>query len=48
MAWAQLRVVLAKMVWNFEIEGEGMEWREQKTFIVVQKEGVDVRLKKRV
>ena len=51
LAMAQLRLVLARMVWNFDLEmgpGRGLEWMKQKTFIVVQKEPVEVRVRKRV
>ncbi|MCJ1405111.1 hypothetical protein MMC11_008337 [Xylographa trunciseda] len=49
LALAQLRCVLARMVWGFEMQvvGEGREWMAQKTFIVVQKEEVWVRLRRR-
>ncbi|KAL9122769.1 MAG: hypothetical protein Q9187_000686 [Circinaria calcarea] len=51
LAWAQLRIVLAKIVWNFDMEameGRKLDWMRQKTFIVVQKEEMMVRLKMRV
>ena len=51
LALAQLRLVLARMVWSFELEmapGRGLEWMKQKTYIVVQKEPVRVRMRRRV
>jgi len=46
-AMAQLRAVLAKMVWHFDMErpGKKLDWWGQKTFIVVQKEPLEVHLK---
>ncbi|KAF2478138.1 uncharacterized protein BDR25DRAFT_207093, partial [Lindgomyces ingoldianus] len=46
---AQLRLVLAKMVWKFDIEkantkAGGLQWEEQKTFTVVEKLPFDVKL----
>jgi hypothetical protein len=48
LALAQLRLILAKMVWNFDIEavqGKLLDWMSQKTFIVVEKKPVVVQLK---
>ncbi|MCJ1316346.1 hypothetical protein MMC15_001667 [Xylographa vitiligo] len=48
MAWAEMRVVLAKMVWTFDLEpapGHRLDWSKQKTYIVVQKEPVNILLK---
>lgn len=48
LALAQIRLLLAKMVWNFDIEavpGRTLDWLSQKTFIVVEKKPVEVRLR---
>jgi cytochrome P450 len=48
LALAEIRLVLAKMVWNFDIEaapGGTLDWLSQKTFIVVEKKPVKILLK---
>lgn len=50
MAWSSMRLVLARMVWNFDlqvVEGRRCDWTKLKTFIIVQKEPVWVRLTER-
>lgn len=51
LAMAQLRIVLAKVVWHFDIEMPehkvALDWLSQKIYSVVQKEAVEVRLKPR-
>ncbi|MCJ1439449.1 hypothetical protein MMC27_008843 [Xylographa pallens] len=50
VAWAEMRVVLARLVWRFDIgvaEGRGVDWMDLKTYIVVQKEPIGVRVKVR-
>ncbi|KAE8452791.1 hypothetical protein EG329_013063 [Mollisiaceae sp. DMI_Dod_QoI] len=48
LAWMELRVILARLVWNFDFEiPEGKKpliWTSQKIFWAWEKEGVDVRL----
>ncbi|KAI0814215.1 cytochrome P450 [Xylaria sp. FL0064] len=51
LAMAEMRLVLAQLVWNFELsqaEGPGVRWNELKTFVVVQKVPIYVVLKKRL
>lgn len=51
LAWAEMRSVLAKLVWSFEleaIEGKRVEWEEMRTFLLVEKRPIDVRLKARL
>lgn len=47
-AYAELRVVLAKMVWNFDISvaigGRDVDWTKQKCWFVMEKQPFDVRL----
>ncbi|MCJ1245734.1 hypothetical protein MMC30_002938 [Trapelia coarctata] len=48
LAYGELRVILAKMVWNFDMckadGGRDVEWAEQKSWFLVEKEPFDVRL----
>ena len=48
LAYGELRVVLAKMVWNFDMSmavgGRNVEWAAQKSWFLVEKEPFDVRL----
>ncbi|KAI1752754.1 cytochrome P450 [Xylaria castorea] len=50
LAMAETRLVLARLVWNFEISraaGRYTEWTELKTFVMVQKEPVHIIIRKR-
>ena len=51
LALAELRLILARLIWAFDLgvpEGQkGLDWRKLKTFVIVQKEPVWVRLKMR-
>ena len=52
LAWAELRLILSRMLWNFDIGAirgsDGAEkivdWTKQKTWVLVQKEPLEVRL----
>ena len=51
IALAEMRLVLARLMWNFELSvapGKQLEWMKQKMYIVVQKEPVRVRIRPRV
>ncbi|CAO2647238.1 Nn.00g081600.m01.CDS01 [Neocucurbitaria sp. VM-36] len=49
LAWAEIRTVLARLVWHFELtlEPESEGWEKQKVFILWQKPALMVRLKAR-
>lgn len=50
LAWAQLRIGLAKLIWHFDmdvIDGELVDWPSKKTFMVVEKKPVKIRVKAR-
>jgi len=49
MAWLEMRAVLAKLVWHFEIEllDKASNWDKQKVFIFWDKPELLVRLKAR-
>ena len=47
----EMRLILVRLAWAFEMEvvpGSVLDWRTLKTFMVVQKQPVMVRLKARV
>ncbi|KAK6599736.1 cytochrome P450 [Botrytis cinerea] len=47
---AELRLVLARLVWNFDLQGadgKGVDWFELKNYIVVQKEPIWVTIRER-
>lgn len=49
IAWAEIRLILASLVWAFEIEAvRAVDWAQQKTYIILQKKPFEVRLRKRV
>ncbi|MCJ1473373.1 hypothetical protein MMC13_002024 [Lambiella insularis] len=50
LALAQLRTVLARLVWEFDLEevpGKRLDWTKQKSYFVTQKEPVMVRIRAR-
>ena len=48
LAWAETRLVLARLLWQFDIEGVDVgEWAEQKTFTLWEKAPLLVRLRSR-
>ena len=40
LAWAEMRLILARVVWAFDVEvvGESPKWAELRTFLLVEKE----------
>ena len=48
LAYNELRVVLAKMVWHFDMsiakDGRDVDWAKQKCWFLMEKEPLDVRL----
>lgn len=49
LAWAELRLALARMVWAFDIETAGtpVKWDELRTFLLVEKKPIEFRLRER-
>ncbi|KAF1847911.1 benzoate 4-monooxygenase cytochrome P450 [Cucurbitaria berberidis CBS 394.84] len=49
LAWAEIRTILARLVWHFEfeLESESQDWEHQKVFVLWQKPSLMVRLKAR-
>jgi len=49
LAYGELRVIIAKMCWNFDmsvaVDGRDVEWEDQKSWFLVEKQAFDVRLK---
>ncbi len=49
IAWTEMRLVLAGLVWAFDIEAvREVDWAQQKTYLVWQKRPFEVRLRRRV
>lgn len=49
-ALAEMRIVLARLVWKFDLSvapGKQIDWNELKTFVVVQKEPINIAIKPR-
>ncbi len=49
-ALAEMRLVLARLVWSFDISialGKRVDWNRVKTYVVVQKEAIEVAIKER-
>lgn len=49
MAWAEMRLILARLVWTFDIKAarEVEDWNRQQSQIVWAKEPFEVRLRRR-
>lgn len=49
LAWAELRIFLTRFLWTFDLEADGipLDWTKLKTYVIIQKEPVMVRLKVR-
>ncbi|DAA75509.1 TPA_exp: putative Cytochrome P450 monooxygenase [Trichophyton benhamiae CBS 112371] len=50
LAWAELRLILARLVWAFDfeaVEGKKLRWEELRTFLLVEKKPIQVRIKRR-
>lgn len=46
IAWAEMRLVLARLVWNFDITPvDTLDWNTQKSYFLWQKEPFHVRLR---
>ncbi|KAF2869677.1 isotrichodermin C-15 hydroxylase [Massariosphaeria phaeospora] len=47
LAWAEMRLILAKLLWTFDvaaIEGKSLRWEDLRTFLLVEKKPVEVRM----
>ncbi|KAH7136188.1 cytochrome P450 [Dendryphion nanum] len=45
LAWAEMRLILAKLLWNFDfgiVEGETFEWGDLKNYLLMEKRGMVV------
>lgn len=50
LAWAEMRIFLTRLLWAFDIteeEGRGLDWDSLKTFNLVEKEPLELRIKLR-
>ncbi|KAI0022362.1 cytochrome P450 [Xylariomycetidae sp. FL0641] len=50
MAWAEMRLVLAKLLWRFDfqaVEGSRLRWEDLRTFLLVEKKPVYVKMGQR-
>lgn len=49
IAWTEMRLVLAGLIWAFDIEAvRKVDWAQQKTYIIWQKKPFEVRIRRRV
>ena len=46
LAYAELRTIIAKLVWNFDMSvaqgGRDVDWTKQKTYVLMEKQPFDV------
>lgn len=50
LAWAEMRLILSKLLWNLDfeaVEGKTLKWEELRTFLLVEKKPIQVRIKTR-
>ncbi|KAI5925712.1 cytochrome P450 [Camillea tinctor] len=50
LAWAEMRLIMAKLVWNFNfeaVEGKMLRWEDLRNFLLVEKKPIDVRIRLR-
>ncbi|KAF2113821.1 isotrichodermin C-15 hydroxylase [Lophiotrema nucula] len=50
LAWAEMQLVLAKLLWNFDIsvaDGEPLRWEDLRTFLLVEKKPIRILFKKK-
>lgn len=52
LAWAELRLLLARLVWRFDIQevdsvSGRLRWEEQNVYIAIERKPFEVRLKAR-
>jgi cytochrome P450 len=52
LAWAEMRLILARLVWRFELlpvdtEAGKLQWDQQRTFTVVERQPFEVKLQRR-
>jgi cytochrome P450 len=52
LAWAEMRLILAKLLWNFDFsapkdKGKWLRWEDLRTFLLVEKRPIYVRVKPR-
>lgn len=51
LAWAEMRLILSKLMWTFDfeaVEGKEFHWEDLRTFVLVEKRPIEIRLKLRV
>lgn len=47
LAWAELRLILTKLVWNFDmslVPDQRLRWEDLRTFLLVEKKPVVVKM----
>ncbi|KAI1407946.1 cytochrome P450 [Hypoxylon sp. FL1857] len=48
LAWAEMRLILAKLIWTFDFEaGSRLDWETLRTFLLVEKKPIEVKIKVR-
>lgn len=52
LAWAEMRLILARLIWRFDLlpadtEAGRLQWDQQRTFTVLERQPFEVRLKRR-
>jgi cytochrome P450 len=50
LAWAEMRLIMAKLVWSFDfspVEGRSVRWEDLRTYLLVERKAIDVRITRR-
>lgn len=48
LAWAEMRLIMAKLLWTFDfeaVEDKRLRWEDLRTFLLVEKKPVSVRMR---
>jgi cytochrome P450 len=47
LAWAEMRLILARLLWAFDVKvtGKQLRWEELRTFLLVEKRDININIK---
>lgn len=49
LAWAEMRLIMARLLWAFDLEAAGpvLPWNQLRTFLLVEKKPLEIRIRAR-
>ena len=47
LAWAEMRLIIARLLWTFNVEsaGKSLKWTDLRTFFLVEKKPLELRIR---